>query len=125
VEEGAYIRLKGKGMNFLKLIKAFGNLDHIYEGIKNNVFRKEHIEAAADLRWQQCKICEHIDRSGKECAVPKTQPCCSLCGCNLGTKLRSLSAECPAKKWPALMDDDAEELLLEQIEKNGSKSGGN
>ena len=104
-------------MKFAHLLKAFVNIDQIYEGIKNNVFKKDHIEAVAELRWQECKKCEHIDRRGSFCTVPRTQPCCKECGCSLGVKIRSLSTECPVKKWGSLMSEEAEEELLKSIKK--------
>ena len=33
------------------LLKAFMNIDQIYEGIKNKTFKKDHIEAVAEYRW--------------------------------------------------------------------------
>jgi len=102
-------------MKFVKLISAFGNMDKIYEGIKNKVFKREHVEAAATLRWEKCKTCKHLDKEGKQCEVPGTQPCCAECGCSLAIKLRSLSSECPIGKWNALMTEEAEDLIMEQL----------
>lgn len=103
-------------MKIGKLLKAFGNMDKIYEGIRNNVFRKDHIEAVASVRWQTCKVCEMLDETGKDCAVPGTQPCCSDCGCAIGNKIRCLSCSCPLDKWKEVMTEEAEELLLEKLE---------
>tara|TARA_R110002020_G_scaffold36503_3_gene109761 strand:- start:4350 stop:4679 length:330 start_codon:yes stop_codon:yes gene_type:complete len=102
-------------MKLEHLLKAFGNIDQIYEGIKNNIFKKEHIEAVAKVRWKECKECEHIDRRGSFCMAPGTQPCCKECGCSLGSKIRSLSGECPVGKWRALMPEEAEEELKENM----------
>ena len=30
--------------------------------------------------------------------------CCSICGCSLKFKTRSLESSCPIDKWPALND---------------------
>lgn len=102
-------------MKIEALMKAFGNIDHIYEGIKNNVFKKDHIEAVAKLRWNQCKICKNFDEDGKHCMVAGTQPCCKDCGCSLKLKLRCLSEACPIGRWDALMTEEAEEELKKSI----------
>ena len=103
-------------MHLEKLMKVFGSLDQIAEGIKNNIFKKEHIEAVAKIRWQNCKICKHIDYVGTKCTAPGTRPCCAECGCSLAWKIRALSAECPIGRWKALMPEKTEEKLLEKIE---------
>ena len=76
------------------LINAFGNLDKIYEGIKNKVFVKEDVEQIANIRWNICTNCDFFDTKGTHCAVPGTQPCCADCGCILNLKVRSLSLQC-------------------------------
>ena len=110
-------------MKLGKLINAFKNVDQIAEGIKNKIFKKEHVEAVAHLRWQQCKTCEKLDKEGSECVAPGTQPCCGECGCSLSLKLRALSTECPLEKWSALMEEELEDELIEQIKnkENASK----
>ena len=55
---------------FNNLINAFGNLDKIYEGIKNKVFVKDDIEQIASIRWNICKTCELFDTKGTHCVVP-------------------------------------------------------
>jgi len=43
-----------------------------------------------------------MDNQGLSCVVTGTQPCCSICGCSLSLKLRSLDSECPhpeGAKW--------------------------
>ena len=102
-------------MKLAHLLKAFKNIDQIYEGIKNKTFKKEHIEAVAEHRWAICYRCPSIDNRGTSCMVAKTQPCCKECGCSLGLKMRSLSTECPLKKWGPVMDDEAEEKLRKSI----------
>ena len=104
-----------------KYLEVFKNIDKITEGIKNNIFKKEHIEAVATDRFQYCIKCSLYDAEGKSCMAPGTQPCCSDCGCSLAFKTRSLSSECPKGKWLALMTEEEEELLNEQIEKNNDK----
>jgi len=103
-------------MNLEKLMKAFGNFDQILEGVKNNIFKEEHIEAVAKVRWQNCKICKHIDYVGTKCTAPGTQPCCIECGCSLAWKMRALSAECPIGRWKSYMTEELEEELLKNLE---------
>lgn len=107
-------------MNFNKYIGAFKNTKQILEGIKNNIFKKEHIEAEAALRWSICKKCILLDKEGHFCMVPGTEPCCGDCGCSLALKTRSLSSSCPVNKWPALMSEDEEEMLNEKLENGGN-----
>ena len=91
-------------MRFNKIISAFGNMDKILEGVK--------------LRYNHCISCKHFDNKGDKCAVNGTQPCCADCGCSLALKLRSLSSSCPQGKWNAVMDEDTEKAVKEQIGKN-------
>jgi len=109
-------------MKFAHLLKAFANIDQIYEGIKNNIFKDDHIEAVAELRWKACKTCKHLDNRGIFCAVPKTQPCCKECGCSLGVKIRSLSTECPVKKWGSLMSEEIEEKIINSMVDSDEKN---
>ena len=46
-----------------KYIDAFKNIDKIAEGIKNNLFKKEHVEAVATSRFQVCIKCSLLQRS--------------------------------------------------------------
>ena len=100
---------------FNKLINAFGNLDLIYEGIKNKVFVKDDVEQIAKIRWDICTSCNLFDTKGTHCVVPGTQPCCKDCGCILTLKVRSLSAYCPKNKWAAFMPKEMEEQLKNNI----------
>ena len=101
-----------------KLLSAFKNVDKIFEGVKNKTFKKDHIEAVATLRNEICINCNFYDDAGTNCAVPKTQPCCSDCGCSLEFKLRSLSSECPKGHWSMITTEEEEELITKQIEAN-------
>jgi len=85
----------------------------IYEGIKNRVFKREDVEEIAAIRWSICKTCQHLDTIGKSCTVPGTQPCCSLCGCQMASKTRSLISSCPEGKWAKFIEDKetADELV--------------
>lgn len=102
-------------MIYNKYLNAFKNSKQILEGVKNKLFKKEHIEAEAAKRWAICKACPSLDTIGNDCLVGGTQPCCKECGCSLGFKTRSLSSECPLNKWQAVMDDDIEMILKESL----------
>ena len=102
-------------MKIIKLLKAVKNIDQIYEGIKNNIFKSDNVEAIADHRWLICKDCTALDVKGKKCAAPKTQPCCADCGCSLAIKLRALSSSCPKKKWDALLPEHLEDFFKKQV----------
>jgi len=103
-------------MNLNKFLGAFKNSSQIIEGINNKLFKKEHVEAEAALRWSICKECTHLDTEGSKCLMPGTQPCCSDCGCSLAFKTRSLSSECPKGKWQALITEEEEDLLNDLIQ---------
>ena len=100
---------------FNNLINAFGNLDKIYEGIKNKVFVKEDVEQIASIRWDICTNCNLFDTKGTYCVVPGSQPCCADCGYILNLKVRSMSASCPKGKWAAFMDKEMEKTLKENL----------
>ena len=58
-----------------KYLSVFKNFDKIADGIKNNIFKKEHIEAVATDRFQKCIACSLFDAKGDDCLAPGTQPC--------------------------------------------------
>ena len=93
---------------FQKIKKIFQNLGKIFEGVKNNLFKKTEIEAIAFERMSICLTCPLIDHGGSTCMVPGTAPCCSACGCKLSFKTRSLSSQCEdpdGPKWKAVMTE--------------------
>jgi hypothetical protein len=101
-------------MSLIKIWKEKGN---ILEGIKNRIFKQEHIEEIYEERMVICKACPHIDTNGSECYVPGTQPCCSKCGCSLALKLRSLSSGCGDEenpRWNAILTEEEEDELNNQ-----------
>ena len=102
-------------MRINKLLGALGNLDKIAEGIKNKIFKKEDVEAVAKLRWMECKVCPLLDRTGSSCAVPRTKPCCSDCGCSISLKIRSMSSDCPKGRWDSIMTPEMEHQLKQQV----------
>jgi hypothetical protein len=102
-------------MSLKNFLGAFANSTQILEGIKNNIFKKEHIEAEAALRWSICKTCDRLDTTGSKCVMYGTQPCCGECGCSLEFKTRALSSSCPLDKWKAVMDEQTEQTLKTNI----------
>jgi len=100
-----------KDTKIKKLINALKNADQVFEGIKNTIFKTEHVELIANERWKICKKCDLIDLNGKNCVAPGTQPCCSSCGCSLAFKIRALSSACPEGKWEALLTEEEEGKL--------------
>jgi hypothetical protein len=101
-----------------KYLDVFKNADKIAEGIKNNMFKKEHVEAIFTDRYQICAGCSLLDLEGTSCLAPGSQPCCSDCGCSLDFKLRSLSSECPKGHWLTVTSEEEEELINQQIQNN-------
>ena len=50
----------------MSLLDIFKNRKQILEGLKNKIFKQEHVEAVAKERWEQhCVRCESLDRDGK------------------------------------------------------------
>lgn len=96
----------------MNLLKVWQARNQIIEGILNRIFTKEHVEEAALERMTICKECDHY---GTECLMPGTSPCCAICGCCLELKTRSLSSDCPEHKWDAIMTEEEEDLLNEQL----------
>ena len=95
--------------------RIFKNRKQILEGIKNNIFKKEHIEEIAKKRLEICFACPFLDKTGKKCDVYGTQPCCGQCGCSLKLKTRALASGCPEYKWEPLMDRDLEKKLRKKL----------
>lgn len=99
------------------LNQIFKNRKQILEGIKNNIFKKEHVEEIAFQRLLICTECDHYDISGEGCLVIGTAPCCNKntggCGCSLSLKTRSLSSACPltVPKWEAVLTEEEENKL--------------
>lgn len=93
----------------------------ILEGLTNAVFKKEYIEKIAKERMDICLKCKLVDQTGDKCFVPGTQPCCSVCGCKLYLKTRSLSSECEHPEgplWEAILEQHEEDKLYNEINFN-------
>ncbi len=87
--------------------------------MKNNLFKTEHVEAVYEERFKVCESCENLDTIGEGCHMPGTHPCCNKntggCGCSLALKLRSLSSECPIGKWKAVVTQQEEDMIRNQL----------
>jgi len=91
------------------IIKLWKNKWKILEGLWNRTFRKMHVEKVFQQRLKICAVCPHLDSQGAECYIPGTAPCCGKCGCELATKLRSLSSGCGDEenpRWDAVEEDE-------------------
>jgi len=97
------------------IIKIWKEKGKILEGVKNSLFKTEHVEDIAAQRKAICEACPHIDTEGSKCMVPGTNPCCGLCGCSLAFKLRSLSSACDDSRWKAEVTEEEENAINEQI----------
>ncbi len=64
------------------------NIENIFIGFKNLIFKDEKIEAEAE---KKLKICF-------ECPNRKVSKC-GLCGCWIETKTRSPKSKCPDSRW--------------------------
>jgi hypothetical protein len=102
------------------LIQIWKKKGKILEGIKNSIFKDEHVEEIAAARNEICQKCDFIDRSGDKCTVPGTQPCCGSCGCSLQFLQRSLSSHCHEGKWEAVLSAKEEKALTKKLEKDAS-----
>ena len=102
----------------MSIKKIWKNRAQILEGIKNSVFKQEHIELIAAERQSICDKCELIDLKGDKCLVPGTKPCCGECGCSLEFKTRSLSSHCQHPKgprWDAYLTEEEEDTLNAEL----------
>lgn len=104
-----------------RLNQIWSNRASIVEGIKNSLFKQEHVEQIAAERMAICEKCPSLDTEGSSCLVPGTHPCCGKCGCSLEFKLRSLSSDCGDEenpKWHALLSQEEEDAYNASDESN-------
>lgn len=102
----------------ISIIKLWKNKGKILEGIKNNIFKSEHVEEIYNERRAICQACIHRDDSGETCEVRGTNPCCGKCGCSLAIKLRALSAGCGDEedpRWGPILTEEEEDKLNESL----------
>jgi hypothetical protein len=96
------------------IIKIWKNKGHIYEGIRNSIFKKEDVEDIANERLLICRsnLCGFYDPLGtSEAAVVKGAESCGNCGCKLSYKTRALSSECPIGLWSSVLTETEESHL--------------
>lgn len=82
------------------LIKIIKDLPKIFSALVNMIFSRH--SALANKRLKICNTCDLVDKKGRECVVPGTQPCCGVCGCSLKLLVRSVDSSCPhpnGNKW--------------------------
>lgn len=103
------------------VIKIWKAKNQILEGIKNNIFKVDHIEEIAQERLAFCKGCVHFDGP---CMIGGTGPCCGDCGCSLKLKVRSLSSTCPLEvpKWKAVLTFEEEYMLQKKLREEDDKN---
>ena len=103
-------------MSLIKIWKAKGQ---IAEGIFNSIFKKEDVEELAKQRMEVCLACDLYTTEDEGCMVVLSSPCCNFkkggCGCSLGLKTRSLSSDCPLKKWEAVLSQEEEDALNHKL----------
>lgn len=99
------------------------NKGQIAEGIKNSLFKTQHVEEIANMRLDICEKCKLYTMLDEGCIIPGTGPCCDLeqggCGCSLSLKTRSLSSSCPhpkGPKWEAVLTEEEEDELNEKLD---------
>lgn len=100
------------------VIKIWKEKGKILEGIRNNIFKKADVEHIAAERMSICNTCPHLDTEGSGCMIPGTQPCCKLCGCSLGLKIRALSASCDDNRWQAVLTPEEQEQIDRHLAEN-------
>jgi hypothetical protein len=101
-----------------KLTKIWSNRKAIFEGVWNNLFKKNYVERIASERKAICWTCPDYDMEGTKCEVPGTHPCCGICGCSLKFKLRSLSSDCGNEDnplWHSVLTQEDEDAFKESI----------
>ena len=68
-----------------------GQIEQIFDGWKNSIFKDKEVEAFAVNRLKICYGCEFKD--------DKLYVKCSICGCPLKKLARSRNAKCKKGKW--------------------------
>lgn len=97
----------------------------IAEGIKNSIFKQDHIEQIAEERLAICRSnkCGFYDPKGEsENAYFPGQESCGQCGCKLSWLTRSLSSNCSLINegkeplWKAVLSKEEEDKLKENLD---------
>lgn len=89
----------------------------IIEGAWNSIFVKAKIEEIANERGAICNVCSHNSVNKKDQKFVNPLPHCTLCGCNLHMKTRSLAQVCPDKppRWEAVVDQKQEDEIDQKM----------
>lgn len=107
-------------------MEIFKNRSAIWQGLRNNLIKQDHIEALYQERKEICNDCPFMKEKGSLlCTMPGTEPCCPECGCSLAIKLRSPDATCPKNFWSAVMTNQEANLLNTNLNAEDHKTGGN
>ena len=91
----------------------------IMEGAFNSIFVNKEIEKIANERAEICDVCEHnsVNKKKNDPNFRTVNPLvhCTLCGCNLHMKTRSLSQVCPdtPPRWTNVVTE-REEMMIDQ-----------
>lgn len=110
------------------------NFKEILEGWRNDLVppkdMKEFIEKVSEERLEICSGCPLQSENARKAGTYRGfrfDLHCTSCGCPLKKKTKSLSSECPMKKWLAIATDEERfeiEQKLNNEENNGLQSGG-
>lgn len=100
----------------INVIEIWKERGAILEGVKNRIFKQEHVEEIAERRLAVCRTCEYYGKNSDDCMIVGTHPCCKHCGCCLAFKSRALSASCDLGFWDAIVTENEEDMINEQIE---------
>jgi hypothetical protein len=90
----------------------------IMEGVWNSIFIKQQVEIISGDRLAICKGCSlNSDHQKKFNNYRTFRPDfhCTDCGCNLVTKTRAMSQNCPKGKWLAQMTEEQEHELNRKL----------
>lgn len=89
------------------------NVKHILEGITNTIFVREEVEKIAAERMAICKMCPKNSKNVPGTMRPDEH--CTLCGCNLHFKTRSLDSDCPSGQWNALASEEDSQRIWDAL----------
>ncbi len=106
-----------------KISTIWKNKVQILEALKNNIFKKEHVEEIAKERIAICRSnkCGYYDKDGSSPkAMSPGSESCGDCGCILlsditGGKTRCLSCKCPQGLWDAILTQDESDKYYDQL----------
>ncbi len=98
------------------------SIKNIWEGWRNSIIPpkelKEKIEETAKERLAICEDCIYnSNRARKELDYKSARfdYHCTQCQCPLNKKTRCLSCECPLKKWTAVLTENENEEIKNQL----------